>query len=321
MRCGLTRVALLESARSIALCVSGDADADKLASARNRANHLIQLLETSLHTFLLPTDTDAAVTELDDVSPGPVVDADALEAACMTRTGFFTALARMPWLPVFHVLPASLSPELPWSPQARPPFMAPLAVRPAGDAWFASATYGLLDAPRDLSVELKRWLGFHHVISATKLAQQLCAIASMHSQSLADASVDTASARDVVRHKLALEVPQLIQRICGGLVIDGSVDEEELARVKSVFAGKHWFWTGALFVSPARVAFACPPKSGPYLHAVPLSLLPHKQALNLLGIQVSACRIALKCFMCCMSCKHASKNPGAQQPNAHAAPV
>lgn len=64
------------------------------------------------------------------------------------------------------------------------------------------------------------------------------------------------------------------------------VDDEEIARVRPVLAGKPWFWAGSMFVPTSRVAFDCPNKAQPFLHPVPLALLAHKAALLKLGVQV-----------------------------------
>lgn len=195
-----------------------------VASAKDRARHLLHLLDTRLPDFLLATDPDAEVSELTEVSVWfrePDGGSD-LDKCCGSRLGFFSALARIAWLPVVTDRPPA-SPLLPWPATTRPACMAPAAVRPLESQWLCSYTHGLLDTTAHLSDAVKGWLGFRIPLPATGLAAQVCAVALAHGPLLAGVGATETAAREEVTHKLALELPALFSALCHALFVPGTL--------------------------------------------------------------------------------------------------
>jgi len=238
----------------------------------------------------------------------------------LSRSAFLLRLCDLGWLPV-HV--SSPIPLLPWSssggaassqvssvPNAVSQCFAPARrVRPVADAWLCSATLKLLDG-EVRSAELSAALGWQEPLAAVALCQQLLRLSEA---SRAAQSSGTAAA-------LATHINSTVPLIYAQLTahISRPPGDAQMERDKAIMAatlkGQAWLCHGGHFYTAARFAFppgqypeagpgapsspraASPgmedlapeivaPDARPFLHEVPLDLMPFASLLALLGVR------------------------------------
>lgn len=212
------------------------------------------------------------------------VDPGCHDSENLWTESFSSQLRSLQWIPVLPCRPGRSAEEqvLPWLPGLEQgQLLAPGSVRPPGDMWLCSGSYGILQtASPEWSAHpsLVTALGWDLPLPPEKLAHQLSKISDLlHKCIKVGCAEDVSSPSTCTLEAASSAALSIYSRWL-------SASPGELDEVRKILEGVQWVWTGNGFLSPARCSFSGSCDATPYLVVLPASAGAYRDVLVSLGV-------------------------------------
>lgn len=203
-----------------------------------------------------------------DSSQRSNVNEDPRSKTELVDASFWKTIRELSWCPVLRQNP--YPGVLPWYYDAVPnkelaPLAKPKDMQAQSEVWMCSGTPLLLADSVDISMPLKRKLGWDSGLGADVLVSQLLAIGKLHGETVRDPKV---------LQQLTVQIP---------LIYSGLLNTEMKLAINSL-RNSPIIWTGDGFVEPKRVAMKGSTSLKPLLFSIPQDLLCFSAVLEKMGV-------------------------------------
>lgn len=278
---------IVDCARSVeAIMITDRGDTESIVRKQQRAITLLQYLDDNIgrllgeekkHStapaqssgFSLFGTISSFFQEKNDVSPN--VKKEEMDL-------YIAQLRTISWIPILQNASDAL---MPWkfdtanaSADALVVCLPPEQVAPSSDAWYCSATFGILLPPAVVrEASLKRVLGWTGMYSVQTLAMQLRSMSAKFQMIQKLDASNEAQKQELKssRQRLSTIVPEVYARL------ERSSDIES---VRGYLEQSDWIWVGDMFVSLSKVAVTFPVHAAPYLYALPEEIKSYPRLLD-----------------------------------------